>query len=144
MNKNKKCMMCHKEFTPNSGVQKYCKECLKINVTTYYTYRNMIYRCYKKTCKSYKSYGAKGIVVCQEWQGEEGYKNFLKDMGFKPSLCYHLHRKDNNLIYSKDTCIWIPKDIHYKISNLSRNRIFSNIRGSSETLDILQLNKIFN
>lgn len=33
----------------------------------YYTWRNMIRRCYDKNYRAYKWYGAKGISVCKRW-----------------------------------------------------------------------------
>lgn len=33
-------------------------------------------RCFTKTDKQYKNYGARGITVCDEWLGENGYENF--------------------------------------------------------------------
>lgn len=34
----------------------------------YYTWRNMLRRCYDKTYSAYKWYGAKGIKVCDRWK----------------------------------------------------------------------------
>lgn len=74
------------------------------------TYYNMMARCYRKSCPYYKYYGARGIKVCDEWSGENGFINFIHDMGNKPDG-YSLDRIDVNKGYSKDNCRWANKFI---------------------------------
>lgn len=38
-------------------------------------------RCYQKSARSYKSYGGKGVIVCERWHK---YENFVFDMGERP------------------------------------------------------------
>lgn len=42
----------------------------------YQTYRGMISRCYDPNEDHYKDYGGRGIQVCDEWRGENGFINF--------------------------------------------------------------------
>ena len=42
---------------------------------TYVTWEKMMSRCYREADCAYKSYGAKGITVCEEWHT---FANFLK------------------------------------------------------------------
>lgn len=42
----------------------------------YNIYTKMKQRCYNKNDVSYKDYGAKGITVCKEWLGKNGFQNF--------------------------------------------------------------------
>lgn len=44
----------------------------------YAVYCTMKSRCYKKYDKNYKNYGARGIKICKEWLGENGFLNFYK------------------------------------------------------------------
>ena len=39
-------------------------------------YNQMKYRCFNCKFKGYKNYGGRGITVCDEWLGEDGFINF--------------------------------------------------------------------
>ena len=41
-------------------------------------------RCEKPNCNRWKHYGGRGIKVCDRWLGEDGFLNFLADMGERP------------------------------------------------------------
>jgi hypothetical protein len=58
-------------------------------------------RCAKLNDPGYKSYGGRGIKVCEGWQSSA---NFLLDMGPKPSKEYSLDRIDNDGNYSCGKC----------------------------------------
>jgi hypothetical protein len=69
---------------------------------TYQTWIDMRRRCYNKSHPAYKWYGARGIVVCQDWSL---FSMFLRDMGCKPDGM-SLDRIDNDGGYHKDNCRW--------------------------------------
>lgn len=69
------------------------------------SYRSMICRCYTKNHKDYKYYGAKGVVVCDRWLGENGLVNFVGDMGSRPEN-HSLDRVDPSGNYTPSNCRW--------------------------------------
>lgn len=53
----------------------------------------MIARCTNRKRDNWKFYGAKGVGVCRRWSSpEHGYKNFLADIGPKPTPLHSLGR----------------------------------------------------
>jgi hypothetical protein len=87
-------------------------------------YRNMIRRCYEKTHSNYRKYGAKGITVCDRWLGEDGYINFVSDMGEKPEGL-SLDRIDGTKGYSTENCRWTTP----RIQSINRGKQSNNKSG---------------
>lgn len=70
----------------------------------YSVWRSMHKRCCNPTVRSYGSYGAKGVRVCERWND---LGNFVKDMGPRPSDKHQLDRLGDGMLYSPETTQWL-------------------------------------
>lgn len=97
-------------------------------------------RCSSPREKHYKDYGGRGITVCDRWLGDQGFENFLADMGKKPKGM-SLDRIDNNGNYEPENCRWAT--IKEQNRN-SRHNVWIEFRGEThivkEWAEILGIN----
>lgn len=98
----------------------------------YRTYNHMKERCTKPGMEKGHLYYEKGIRVCDEWLGENGFEHFLEwalSNGYNDSLT--LDRIDNGKGYCPDNCRWVD----YKIqnNNTCRNH-FITYNGQTHTI----------
>lgn len=82
-------------------------------------YESMKSRCNNPNRKKYDSYGARGIYVCDEWNGSfESFCEWALTNGYEDGL--QLDRIDNSGPYSPENCRWVtPKE---NSRNTRRNR----------------------
>jgi len=92
----------------------------------YRIWDNMIARCNRESCKSYKNYGGRGIKVDPTWLK---YANFHSDMVDTYQDGLTLDRIDNNGNYTKENCRWV--DYHTQARNKS-NSLFITINGETK------------
>lgn len=94
-----------------SGRSKGCRECNIVKhgyygKPPYYSWRSMKRRCYDPNDKDYKYYGAKGIIVCDEWINNFGeFRMWAMANGFKKGLT--IDRKNSLKNYNPNNCQWI-------------------------------------
>lgn len=104
----------------------------------YRCWSNIKSRCYNKKVRSYADYGAKGIVMCDEWLHDfQAFANWSMANGLQEGLT--INRKESNKSYCPDNCEWISleencrqakKEVHCWGKELGTSKYyeFDNIR----------------
>lgn len=98
----------------------------------YHVWLSMKERCYTSTCNTYKNYGGRGIKICDEWLGENGFVNFKEwslANGYAEDLS--IDRIDVNGNYEPSNCRWATR---IQQANNKRNNVYITIDGEVHTL----------
>lgn len=85
-------------------------------------------RCDNPLNSDFPDYGGRGIKFCERWKGTNGFSNFLKDMGTKPTSKHSIDRIENNGNYEPDNCHWATATEQQ--NNTRRSLKFKNFRVS--------------
>lgn len=98
----------------------------------YRIYHNMVSRCYRKSVNGFENYGGRGIKVCEEWLGEDGFVNFMNwalSNGYKHDLT--IDRNDSNGNYEPSNCRWAT---HKEQANNTRKTTFLECNGEEHSI----------
>lgn len=90
------------------------------------SWTNMQQRCHNINRPDYQYYGGRGITICEEWLGPEGFINFYNDMGPKPFPEATLERLNVNDNYKKSNCCWVRQ------KDQTRNQRYNIIKDMDE------------
>lgn len=93
-------------------------------------WKGMYNRCFNSNTYDFKYYGGRGITVCDEWRGDDGFQNFYEwamANGYRDELT--IDRIDVNGNYSPNNCRWITQ---YEQTRNRRNTI--NITALGKTM----------
>lgn len=74
-------------------------------------WRGMKQRCFNPNLTAYKNYGGRGITVCDEWLGEDGFQHFYDwamANGYDEDL--EIDRRDNDGDYEPSNCQWASRE----------------------------------
>lgn len=103
------------------GKSKSCG-CLKIQINktqhikhghtgtlTYKSWMSMKGRCNNPNCHAYEYYGGRGIIICTRWLNDNGFANFLEDMGERPNGKTLDRYPNKNGNYEPGNCRWATR-----------------------------------
>lgn len=82
-------------------------------------YAGILSRCYNQKDKAYRWYGAKGIVMCDEWLFDSStFEMWALSHGYVDSLT--IDRIDESLGYCPDNCRWVTVEANSKYKSTTR------------------------
>ena len=76
----------------------------KTNPKEYKSWCGMKERCYNPNNTKYYRYGARGIIICDQWRNN--FQAFFDDLGPKPDLSYSIERINLDGNYEPSNCTW--------------------------------------
>lgn len=106
------------------------------NTSQYKVWHAMMQRCYNKSCKAYKNYGMRGILVDKNWHD---FITWFNDFGCKKiNKNDTIERIDNNKEYSKENCRWASI-----LEQQQNKRTVTSLTYNNETMSIMAWSRRF-
>lgn len=91
----------------------------------YRVWSGIISRCYAPKNQSYSRYGGRGVYTCTEWLEFQGFAAWYNEQ-YKGED-WHIDKDilvDGNLVYSPETCTFVPPSINTFFATLPKNEGF--------------------
>lgn len=107
----------------------------------YVVWRDIKLRCFNPNANNFKDYGAKGIVMCDEWRNDfKAFYDWAMENGYNPNAkrgeCT-IDRIDNNKGYFPENCRWVDNLVQ---QNNKKNNVF--ISYNNETHSVAEWSRI--
>jgi len=99
------------------------------NHPLFFVWQSMIQRCYNKNLKSFNRYGAREIIVCDEWVSD--FKVFYEWAIDKWEQGLQIDRIDNNGNYSPSNCRFVLRKVNQNNRNCT---VFCSHNGITKSL----------
>ena len=90
-------------------------------------------RTLNKKSNMYKSYGERGIGICEDWLTFKVFQEWSLSNGYKENLT--IDRIDNNKGYNPYNCRWTTKEVQARNTRRIMKTNTSGFRGVSESKD---------
>lgn len=104
----------------------------------YAIYKHMLNRCYNVNDISYKNYGQRGVIMCDEWKESfESFMNWALANGYKDNLSIDRINVESN--YSPSNCRWSTEKEQANNRRSNRNYTYN-----GETHNITEWAEIYN
>jgi hypothetical protein len=113
--KTKSCGCHHKEVITTNNISRH-----PLNGV----WEGIISRCYNKSCKHYKSYGGRGVIVCEEWKNDiKAFFEWAINNGWQKGLELDKDKLSPNKlgnIYSPEFCCFIThkENMRYRSNSI--------------------------
>ncbi len=104
----------------------------------YVIWQQMNYRCHSVGHPDFVKYGARGIVVCEQWRGKGGFPRFMDEVGLRPTRYHSIDRANNDGNYEPGNVRWVTMDV--QIANRRNNR---RVTYKGEEMTLRKLTKKF-
>lgn len=86
---------------------------VKCNHPIFYAFAHMKSRCYNTNDSYYKSYGAKGVKICEDWLANKHlFFDWSLKNGWQPS--YEIDRINSYGNYEPSNCRWVTFEVSVK------------------------------
>lgn len=105
----------------------------------YLCWWDMMKRCYDSTVNGYKTYGGRGVTVCQEWHNYQNFLDWSLANGWKPGLQIDKDIKGDGMLYSPKNCCFVTGEVNSNYTCRSKKYLYK-----GETLTLGQIAEMEN